>query len=288
VTSKTKEITFSYSDRTFRVKPSYPDEIHIEIQSTHADGLRQFGYANREEGLEIAQAIIDGLSLTQDEVFPKPEKVEPEPRTFAVARRDFKGNSWEKAALRSGKTPEQAAKRGRDQIRFWRREVEMVEGAQWLAAFDAEFGDGAEPKPKNAREVIEKLPVGATFTLDAGTEPTRYFRKRDETIIVDEYSDDRFEVTTKYEWNLTSYTGLFTGWSVDSLKLAEPRKTPTNQEIWEGMKRGDTFHFSDHPEKTHIKLSDRTYDHDGLGSNSIGSHVYASALYTIVPKEESK
>jgi hypothetical protein len=75
---------------------------------------------------------------------------------------------------------------------------------------------------------------------------------------------------------------------VDSLKLAEPRKTPTNQEIWEGMKRGDTFHFSDHPEKTHIKLSDRTYDHDGLGSNSIGSHVYASALYTIVPKEESK
>ena len=143
------------------------------------------------------------------------------------------------------------------------------------------------PEPKNAREVIEKLPVGATFTLDAGAEPTRYFRKRDETIIVDEYNDDRFEGDTKFDWNLTSYTGLFTGWSVDSLKLAEPRKTPTNQEIWEGMKRGDTFHFSDHPEKVHIKLSNSAYDHDGFGSTTIAG-TFRSRSYTIVPKEESK
>jgi|SRR6478735_8491794 len=76
---------------------------------------------------------------------------------------------------------------------------------------------------------------------------------------------------------------------------AEPEPAPkTRREIWDetwaALPIGGKFHFSDHPEKTHVKISDKKYFHEG-GHGEFGftpkiedqRSLWGS--YTIVPKQ---
>lgn len=91
------------------------------------------------------------------------------------------------------------------------------------------------------------------------------------------------------------------GWDLDAFDaefgplIQEVPKPKTHREIWdetwEALPIGGKFHFSDHPEKTHVKISDKKYFHDG-GHNGYGftpkiedqRPIFGSS-YTIVPKQ---
>ena len=82
----------------------------------------------------------------------------------------------------------------------------------------------AFPLPKNAREVIETLPVDTRFRLKSGS-LTRYYRKVTENT-VQEYANDTFDTPVdRGQWFLDTSPWLFTGWPVDEVTVYEPRTT---------------------------------------------------------------
>lgn len=136
-------------------------------------------------------------------------------------------------------------------------------------------------QPKNAREIIDRLPVGSTFTLrepDSDSD-LRYFRKEDEET-VREYEDE-YMIST-IPWDKFPLVGedwsknLFTSWSVESYSEFEPVEEPLTLQHWEQMPVGAVFGFGSGPHGPrenwyfpYTKLDQRSYGHSPEDARSI-------------------
>lgn len=82
----------------------------------------------------------------------------------------------------------------------------------------------AFPLPKNAREVIDTLPVGTCFRL-AQAEVVQFYRKGSSTTI-EQFTDDTFDTPVDGGQRfLDTASWLFTGWPVSGVTVYEPRTT---------------------------------------------------------------
>lgn len=262
MTSKT--IKFSYGDRNFEVRKQGGD-VRIEISDArNFDGSAGFGYIHqREDGVKIVQALVEALGLTQNEVFPKPEpEPEPEPKRKPKVGDKIRltGRLWgmEVYYPRKGSvvTVESINREGNphftaDGGRHW--EV-ILDGKGRI--YDADWA-GEIFDPQNARDVIDTLPVGATFRLKSAGR-TFYARKVSDTEVESFGADDTFR-KGGHLWDLVKLPGLFTGWAVDEFAEVEPRKVNENREVFDALPTGGKFRIKDGLGLIRIKVGKDTF-----------------------------
>jgi hypothetical protein len=269
--TKTEETIFSYGDRRFEVEESYSSEAKITITSTRGGGMTDFGYVKRDEGIAIIQSIANILRLSAEDIFPseEPEEVHPSGAKIGDKYR-LTGPGWNGEG--EGGFPKKGAVVTVTSIdyRYPRFEHEgrpsrydlvpegwSPDGEAWTR-YMTDWAAVPYVEPKNAREIINTLEFGDTFTLTGGDGVVRYFRKDGDTVI-GEYLDDTFRAERTPAWDLTKWTGLFTGWAVDEYAPITPRKVNENREIFDALPLGGKFKVRNGWSVMRIKTSENQF-----------------------------
>lgn len=293
---KTFDIEAKHGDRriTLGEQPYSGELLEIRAVDPHTgeEYGGQFAYLTEKGAVDLAKGLIQNFSIKQEDLFGKPLSTD-----FTTARGDLKTNAWRKYSDASGYPAERGEMRHREQVAFWRNHyISFGTGKVYdMDAFDKEFGLSGQPEPKNARDIIATLKVGSTFTLRSSVYAleTRYFRI-DKPGYVHEYTDQTFEKKASFiqPYDLKALPGTFSGWSVPEYAAVNVVKKTAGEiwdETWESMAVGDTFHFSDNPYKTHVKVTNTRYYHDGTTRDCLGNigDMFSNG-YTIVPKKKEE
>lgn len=201
-----------------------------------------------------------------------------------IAKGDLKHNAWS----RHQTSPADKNRVATEQHGFWRDNY-VAKGGK-AEDFDREvpLSDYLVPEPTNAREVIDGLPVEATFTLTNSGGTVRYFRKTSESYVT-EYTDEYMD-TPLQGWDLGNWTygkNLFTGWTLDAYAEFTPvERKPLTLQHWEQMPVGAEFGFGDGNSRV---PENRSYIYTKLDEDYYGSGSYRRNIRTdTTPNDRSR
>jgi hypothetical protein len=264
------EIVTREGDRRLTVRKSSfsSDAARIDLTefTNDGDGVAVVAYLTKDRAIDVARALVEFGGLTEGEIFG-PKKIRFEVGDYV----ELTGRNWGHPEVGQG-SPNQGSVVKIAEVSHFARFVDQ-RGRYWDVvpeghySFDT-WGARKVDGPRSAREIIEFLPVGSTFSLtrDAlvGGSTTRYFRV-DEVGVVKEYADDTFTTGGQSTFRL-SYGGMFGSWSVSDYEAVEPREVTAQErvrEVFDALPLGGKFRMIGGLGIIRIKVGKDTYVREG-------------------------